>query len=125
MTPALIDLMDELNVHRIVDLDGGWGEQLEQHLAQLKQPYPDRFCVFAWVDWAEADQPGFGEKWAGQLRDAVDRGAQGLKVFKSLGLRYRDGEGNLIRVDHTVGVKLQRLNYSIGDRSNDQAKWDP
>jgi predicted TIM-barrel fold metal-dependent hydrolase len=96
---ALIDLMDELNIHCIVDLDGGWGEQLEQHLAQLKHPYPDRFCVFAWVDWAEADQPGFGEKWARQLRDAVDRGAQGLKVFKSLGLRYRDGEGNLIRVD--------------------------
>ncbi len=95
----LIDLMDELNLRCIVDLDGGWGEQLEQHLRCLKQPYPDRFCVFAWVDWSEADQPGFGERWAQRLREAADAGAQGLKVFKSLGLHYRDREGHLIPVD--------------------------
>jgi predicted TIM-barrel fold metal-dependent hydrolase len=95
----LVALMDALNIHCIVDLDGGWGDQLQEHLKQFKQPYPDRFCVFAWVDWAEVDEPGFGQKWARFLAEAVDAGAQGLKVFKSLGLRYRDRTGKLLRVD--------------------------
>jgi predicted TIM-barrel fold metal-dependent hydrolase len=95
----LLELMDALNLRAIVDLDGGWGEQLDQHLAALKRPYPDRFCVFAWVDWGQVDDPDFGTRWAGRLADAVRAGAQGLKVFKSLGLSYRDRSGALIRID--------------------------
>lgn len=95
----LLELMAALNVHAIVDLDGGWGEQLDQHLSCLRAPYPDRFCVFAWVDWREVDDPHFGARWARRLAEAVRAGAQGLKVFKSLGLVYRDRTGALIRVD--------------------------
>jgi hypothetical protein len=95
----LLELMDALNLRAIIDLDGGWGEQLDQHLAALKRPYPDRFCVFAWVDWGQVDDPDFGTRWAGRLADAVRAGAQGLKVFKSLGLSYRDRSGALIRID--------------------------
>jgi len=95
----LLELMDALNLHAIVDLDGGWGEQLDQHLSALKAPYPDRFCVFAWVDWSEVDDPDFGARWAGRLADAVGAGAQGLKVFKSLGLFYRDRSDVLIQID--------------------------
>jgi hypothetical protein len=95
----LISLMDELNVHCIVTLDGGWGEQLDQHLERHKQAHPDRFCVFAGVDWAQVDAPDFGEKWAKRLADSVAAGAQGLKVFKRLGLGYRDGSGRLIAPD--------------------------
>ena len=95
----MIALMDELGVHCIVDLDGGWGEQLDQHLERYKQPYPDRFCVFAWVDWTQVDEPDFGEKWAKQLATLVAAGAQGLKVFKRLGLGYRDRSGQLIAPD--------------------------
>jgi predicted TIM-barrel fold metal-dependent hydrolase len=95
----LMALLDTLNVHAIVDLDGGWGEQLDAHLSRLKRPYPDRICVFAWVDWREVDDPDFGTRWADRLAQAVDAGAQGLKVFKSLGLSYRDRAGALIRID--------------------------
>ena len=95
----LVEQMDALNVHAIVDLDGGWGEQLDQHLSCLKTRYPDRFCVFAWVDWREVDDPDFGTRWASRLAEAVRAGAQGLKVFKSLGLSYRDRSGALIRID--------------------------
>ena len=96
---ALIDLMDELNIHCIVDLDGGWGDPLREHLARFKHLYPDRFCVFARVNWGEADAPDFGARWAKVLADAVGAGAQGLKVSKRLGLGYRDRAGVLIRVD--------------------------
>ncbi len=96
---ATVAMMDELNIRCVVDLDGGWGDQLQANLERYKEPYPDRFCVFAWVDWSQVDEPGFGEKWARELEKAVAAGAQGLKVFKSLGLVYRDKNGKLITPD--------------------------
>lgn len=94
-----IELMDEMNIRCVVNLDGGWGDQLRRNLERYKYPYPDRFCVFAWVNWQEVDSPDFGERWARQLEQAVRDGAQGLKVFKDLGLVYRDRSGRLIPVD--------------------------
>jgi predicted TIM-barrel fold metal-dependent hydrolase len=96
---ATVGMMDELNIRCVVDLDGGWGDQLHANLERYKEPYPDRFCIFAWVDWSEAEQQGFGEKWAKELEKAVAAGAQGLKVFKYLGLVYRDRNGKLISPD--------------------------
>ena len=96
---ALVDLMDELNIQSMVDLDGGWGDPLKEHLERFKHPSPDRFCVFARGDWSQVDEPGFGETWAARLADAVGAGAQGLKVSKRLGLGVRDGSGALVMPD--------------------------
>ncbi len=92
----MLDKMDELNIKCIVNLDGGWGEQLQLNLDRYKNPHPDRFCVFTWVDWSEYDDPGFEDKWSKELERSVSAGAQGLKVFKDLGLVYRDRTGKLI-----------------------------
>ena len=64
---ATITMMDDLNIRCMVDLDGGWGDQLQAELDRYKAAYPDRFCVFAWVDWSQVEEPGFGEKWAREL----------------------------------------------------------
>jgi hypothetical protein len=98
-TGTLLSLMDELDIRCIVNLDGGWGDQLLENLERYKHPFPDRFCVFAWVDWSEVDEPDFGDRWAGKLADAISAGAQGLKVFKQLGLGYRDRSGSLVMPD--------------------------
>lgn len=97
--PATVAMMDELNIRCIVDLDGGWGDQLQSNLKRYKAPFPDRFCVFANVDWSQADEPNFGKKWAKELEKSFNAGAQGLKVYKSLGLVYRDKNGKLISPD--------------------------
>jgi len=96
---ATVALMDEMNVRSVNNLDGGWGDQLRENLERYKQPYPDRFTVFAWTDWGEVDLPNFGEKWAKELEKSVRAGAQGMKVFKTLGLNFRDKAGKLIKVD--------------------------
>jgi len=95
----LVALMDELNIHCVVNLEGGWGEQLARHLERYKHPYPERFCIFTWVDWTQIDEPDFGQRWAKHLADCVALGAQGLKVFKKLGLVYRDRSGKLFMPD--------------------------
>jgi predicted TIM-barrel fold metal-dependent hydrolase len=121
--PAAIELMDEMNVACVVNLDGGWGDLLKQNLERYKGLYPDRFCIFAWVDWSQVDEPNFGEKWAKELERSVTAGAQGLKVFKSLGLRYRDRNGKLVMPDDPrldpVWAKAGELDIPVLIHSSD------
>ncbi|MEQ8848374.1 amidohydrolase family protein [Botrimarina sp.] len=104
-----VRIMDAHNVALCVSLDGRLGDELQEHLAYLR-PYEDRFLVFANVDWVgdgdpdkpaswDCHRPGFARRTADRLADAKRQGAVGLKVFKSLGLRYRNPEGSLIAID--------------------------
>ena len=98
----LLDMLDEVHVDMLVDLDGGWGERiLEQHLDHFRAAAPERFQVFGGVDWSEWPAQGdrFGEWAARRLEAQVRRGAQGLKVWKSLGLTVRDQHGALVAVN--------------------------
>lgn len=99
-TPAeLAAALDASNIAAIVDLDGGWGDALRRELEHWA-PLGDRVAVFAGLDYGMwAGCPDFGEVEAARLRDAAAAGARGLKVWKSLGLRARDGSGRLVSVD--------------------------
>ena len=98
----LLEAMDAADVRVLVDLDGGWGEDvLNRHLAQFKQAAPERFRVFGGVDWAAWPAQGdrFGEWAAARLREQAARGAEGLKIWKPFGLHVRDQHGALVAVD--------------------------
>jgi predicted TIM-barrel fold metal-dependent hydrolase len=97
--PELLRVLDACNITAIVNLDGMWGDELEANLDRYDRAYPDRFITFARVDWDLVTQPDFGARMARQLEDSVRRGARGLKVWKTLGLRYRDAQGHLIPID--------------------------
>src|SRR3954447_23511026 len=44
----VVKSMDALNIRVIINLSGGWGDQLRQGLAAIKNsPYPDRMVLFA------------------------------------------------------------------------------
>jgi len=98
--PAAIDHLDQLGVEWIANMDGGFGDLLKQNIERYKDPYPDKFAIFCWVDWSSASEDG--EKWARELEKSVKAGAQGLKIFKSLGTGFRDKNGKLIMPDDTV-----------------------
>lgn len=98
----LLDVLDASGVRTLVDLDGGWGEAiLEARLDQYKEAAPERFVFFGGVDWGGWPIHGdhFGEWAARRLRAQVERGAQGLKIWKQLGLSIRDPQGVLVDVD--------------------------
>ena len=98
----LLDLLDSVGVIRYVDLDGGWGETLlNAHLDHFKQAAPERFKVFGGVDWSQWNEKGesFPEWAAGRLRSQKERGAEGLKIWKNLGLQVHDPAGKLVDVD--------------------------
>ncbi len=95
----LVKEMDALNMRVMVNLSGGYGERLKASVAALKGRYPDRFAVFANIDFTGIDDPDYGAKAARQFEQDVKNGAQGLKIFKGLGMDLKDGAGRRIRVD--------------------------
>ncbi len=105
-----VKLMDRNNIATCVSLDGRLGGQLERHMKFLWPKYKDRFAIFANVDWIgdgnkndpsswACHRPGFADRTAKQLAEAVAEGVCGLKVFKQFGLGYRNPDGSLIEVD--------------------------
>lgn len=98
----LLDLLDEAGIIRYVDLDGGWGEELlNAHLEHFKLPAPERFQIFGGVDWGKWAEMGnsFPDWAASRLREQKKRGAEGLKIWKGLGLHVKDQTGTLVNVD--------------------------
>ena len=119
----VVKAMDAANVRRIVILTGMWGEALQSVLDKMVKPYPDRFTVFAQMDWSKIDDPNFSQEMVAQLDDAVKRGARGLKVLKDWGLGVRDKSGKLVPIDDPrmdpVWEECGRLQIPVAIHSTD------
>ncbi len=95
----VIEVMNHTNVKTIVILTGLWGDKLQAVMDEMVKPHPGRFMVFTQIDWSKIDDPNFSDEMVAQIKDAVSRGARGLKLLKDLGLGVRDKSGKLIAVD--------------------------
>lgn len=95
----LLQDMEALNEGIMVNLSGGSGAQLKEKLDNINKSFPNRFVVFANVDFEGVDGPDWGKKAAAQLEEDINNGAKGLKIYKSLGLRYKDASGNRLAID--------------------------
>ena len=97
----LVKELDALNVRVLVNLSGGTSpDAIRQKTDFIRaSAYPDRFRVFANVDWDGAGAPGWAEKAVANLEAAAKNGAIGLKIFKNLGLTARDGNGSRLKLD--------------------------
>lgn len=95
----LVEEMDNLNMALMCNLSGGSGEHLKRSVLNIKNHFPDRFIVFANLNFA-----GFGEKsWTKesvkQLEQDVQNGAKSLKIFEDLGTRVKDSDGRRVAVN--------------------------
>ena len=96
---TLVKDMDALNMKVMVNLSGQSGESLKRSVANVKEHYPKRFIVFANVDFKNVGEAGWGENAAKQLEEDVKNGANGLKIYKSLGFSVTDRNGKRVTVD--------------------------
>ena len=55
--------------------------------------------VFANVDFDNVGKKDWTKNAVAQLRKDITNGARGLKIYKSLGLRYKDTDGNRVKID--------------------------
>lgn len=98
----LVAEMDGLNMAVMINLSGrGRGDtrHLDGSLKNVNDNHPNRFIIFTNLVLA-----GFGkEDWTSlavkQLENDVKKGCNGLKIYKSLGLRHVDDEGKRIAID--------------------------
>ncbi len=95
----VVEAMDTLNMGIMVNLSGRSGEQLQQSVKNIQDHFPNRFVVFANVNFDGVGTADWVEKAVSQLNEDVKNGARGLKVYKSLGMRNKDNNGNRIAID--------------------------
>ncbi len=95
----LVAEMDSLNMAFMINLSGFRGLYLEQSLKNVRENAPDRFGLFLNIDFEKIDEPDFGSQNVALIEAAVQQGAMGLKVYKSLGLTDRDQNGQRIAID--------------------------
>jgi uncharacterized protein len=97
----VVQTMDEVNLQMVVSLGTGdqFGDTLKSYVDKWVTPYSSRFATMANLNETQINDADFGQKAVAQLREDVKNGAIALKIYKSLGLVWRDKAGKLIRPD--------------------------
>lgn len=135
---SLVKEMDELNMGAMINLSGrGFNrgdidtqEYLAGMVRRVEGEAPGRIIVFTNVSFKDIGKPGWTENAVKELEGDVAAGAQGLKIYKSLGLRYKDSDGNRVSVNDPridpVWAKCGELGIPVLIHSADPAPfWDP
>ena len=127
---TLVSEMDKLNMAVMVNLSGRSGEQLKKALENVNANYPNRFVVFANVDFSGVGEADWAENAVAQLKGDVQNGAKGLKIYKSLGLRNKDVNGNRIPVNDPRLDPIWKTCGELGipvliHSADPRSFWDP
>jgi len=125
----VITAMDTLNMGIMVNLSGRSGEDLKKSVKNIADHYPNRFVVFANINFEGADGKDWIHNKVNQLTEDVKNGARGLKVYKSLGLRNKDAQGNRLAIDDArldpIWSKCAELGIPVLIHSADpKSFWD-
>ncbi len=125
----LITEMDKMNMAVLVNLSGGNGERLKEMTGNAKKSFPERFIVFANVDFKGIGEDNWAAQAVEQLENDVQNGAKGLKIYKNLGLSLQDNEGKRVAVDDPridpIWKKCSELGIPVLIHSADPAPfWD-
>jgi predicted TIM-barrel fold metal-dependent hydrolase len=110
----LLKDMDSINVRIMVNLSGGYGENLKRNVDAMKGAAKDRFVVFANINFSDIDAPDYSKRAAEQFAADVKNGAQGLKIFKNFGMDLKDTKGQRIKVDDPRFDELFELCGRLG-----------
>lgn len=79
---------------------GGWSDLNLLEWLRLRKQFPERLLVFGTVDFRRvAKEPTFWGDIVLELERAIHLGMQGVKIWKNLGMHYRDADGKLLRID--------------------------
>lgn len=108
-TVDLVSEMNDLNMAVIVNLSGRGFNREKRDIGSQKYMYDminmtqniakGRFIVFTNVSFKNIGEENWIKNAVKQLEEDVKNGANGLKIYKSLGLWNKDKSGNRVAVD--------------------------
>ena len=94
----VLERMDKANIQYGVTLVGDVFPKADlRPVLKLMEPVKGRFFYFTAVDFSRIDDPDWPAYVRDKLRQDVELGARGIKLYKDLGLGYHDSRGNLLR----------------------------
>ena len=114
----VINDMDKLNMAVMVNLSGRGFTRVETEPGKFKyrmkdskflkasiknvsELNPGKFIIFTNIDFYGFGEEGWIERALKELEDDVKSGANGLKIYKNLGLTLKDNNGNRVPTDDT------------------------
>jgi len=143
----LVTEMDKLNMAVMVNLsgrgftrvqnpDGSYsysvrdGDFLKGAVENVNAHYPNRFIVFTNVNFEGIGKPGWTEQAVKQLETDVKNGANGLKIYKGLGMFTKDADGKRVPTDDPrldpIWQKCGELGIPVLIHTGDPAPfWQP
>ncbi|MBR9774766.1 MAG: amidohydrolase family protein [Cytophagales bacterium] len=136
----LIGEMDEINMATMVNLSGkrfsrirgdnNGQEYLNSMINAFNTFAPGRFIVFTNLSFAGFGEKDWKEKAVKILEEDVKNGANGLKIFKSLGLSVTDIHGKRVPINHpdldVIWAKCGELGIPVLIHAADPAPfWEP
>lgn len=127
---VLIKDMDKMNMKVMINLSGNNGDRLRKSVQNIKSKYPQRFIIFANLNFSGIGESGWTERTLKQLEQDVKNGANGLKIFKNLGFSVTDESGTRVKVDDSrlddVWQKCGELKIPVLIHTADpNSFWDP
>ena len=100
MEPSdVLRVMDACGIEHLVNITMKQGREGIESLKRLQKASTERFSTIAWMDWRDLGEDGFFDRSVRRLEECVAAGAIGMKIWKDLGLRLRDRDGSLLRID--------------------------
>ena len=128
--PNLLADMEKLNMAVMVNLSGGNGRGLQQMTQSILKKAPNRFIVFANIDFKGIGEADWTAKAVQQLEADVKNGANGLKIFKNLGFSVTDKDGKRVAIDDprldAIWKKCGELKIPVLIHTADPKPfWDP
>lgn len=95
----VLKIMDACGIERIVNITMQKGEAALAMMRKFHCAAPERFATYGWMDWSDIATPRFFQRAVDRLERLVEQGACGMKIWKDLGIKVRDGDGSLLRID--------------------------
>lgn len=97
----IVRWMDEMNMQLMVNYTSNAGKLLDRCLNEMVKAHPGRFLTCVVPSFKNIQDPGYPKRQAEEIRRAKEKGAIGVKLYKSFGLGLREhGKGSpLVKID--------------------------